>query len=60
MPPAKYEAIKRKLLAEGQRPADAKTPAAKIYNGTRARGEAPVTGHHSSDAMERARYRSKK
>jgi hypothetical protein len=59
MPPAKYEAIKRKLLAEGQRPADAKTTAAKIYNGTRARGEAPVT-NHSSDAMERARYRSKK
>ena len=44
MPPAKYEAIRDKLVAEGKSLKAAKTSAAKIFNATRKPGEAPVTG----------------
>ncbi len=44
--PAKYEAIKRKFEAKGASPKSAKTHAAKIFNGTRKRGQAPVTNHY--------------
>ncbi len=41
--PAKYEAIRDKMIAEGMSVASAKTHAAKIYNAQR--GDAPpVTG----------------
>ncbi len=41
--PAKYEAIRDKLVAGGMKLADAKTHAAKIYNAGRG-DAAPVTG----------------
>jgi hypothetical protein len=41
--PAKYEAIKRKFLAEGKSDKEAKTRAAKIFNATRKKGQKPVT-----------------
>lgn len=44
--PAKYEAIKKKLLAKGYKEDDAQKHAAMIYNGTRPAGVAPVTGKH--------------
>ena len=44
MPPAKYEAIRDKLVAEGKSLKAAKTSAAKIFNATRKSGEMPVTG----------------
>ncbi len=44
--PAKYEAIRDKLKAEGKSDAAAKTSAAKIFNATRKPGQAPVTGPH--------------
>ena len=41
--PEKYEAIKAKFLKEGKSLKEAKTRAAKIYNATRKKGQAPVT-----------------
>lgn len=43
MPP-RYEAIRDFYIRKGMQEAAAKTKAAKIYNGTRKKGEAPVTG----------------
>ena len=51
--PAKYEAIKRRLLAAGKTLADAKTSAARIFNATRKRGEAPVTRYHGLEHARR-------
>lgn len=44
--PRKYEAIRDKLKSKGASSKDAKTRAAKIFNATRKRGEAPVTKHY--------------
>ena len=44
--PAKYEAIRESLISKGKSTKAAKTSAAKIYNATRKKGEAPVTGKH--------------
>lgn len=41
--PAKYEAIRDKLVAKGKPLAAAKTSAAKIFNATRKKGQKPVT-----------------
>ncbi len=41
--PAKYVAIRDKLIAEGKSSKEAKTRAAKIFNATRKKGEKPVT-----------------
>ena len=41
--PAKYEAIRDKEIAQGKSVKAAKTSAAKIYNATRKKGQAPVT-----------------
>lgn len=43
--PAKYEAIKQKLLKKGYSEDNAQKHAAMIYNGTRPAGVKPVTGH---------------
>lgn len=42
--PKKYEAIRDKFKAKGVPAKEAKTRAAKIFNATRKKGEAPVTG----------------
>jgi hypothetical protein len=42
--PARYEAIRDSFVKKGKPLAAAKTSAAKIFNATRKRGEAPVTG----------------
>jgi len=42
--PAKYEAIRDKLIAEGKSPQEAKRIAAATYNKQRKPGQAPVTG----------------
>ncbi len=42
--PAKYEAIRDSMMAKGKSPKAAKTAAAKIFNATRKKGQAPVTG----------------
>ena len=42
--PAKYTAIRDKMIAQGKSPKAAKTSAARIFNSQRKRGEAPVTG----------------
>lgn len=42
--PARYEAIRDYYIRKGMKDAAAKTKAAKIYNGTRKQGQAPVTG----------------
>jgi len=44
MSPAKYEAIRDKMIKEGKSTKEAKTSAAKIYNATRKAGQKPVTG----------------
>lgn len=46
--PARYEAIKRSVRARNPKMSDeeVKKHAAMIFNGTRKRGEAPVTGKH--------------
>jgi hypothetical protein len=44
--PARYEAIKRSMVAKGFGDASAKTHAAKIFNASRKKGEAAVTGKH--------------
>jgi hypothetical protein len=41
--PAKYEQIRDFYVRKGLAESAAKTKAAKIYNGTRTKGEAPVT-----------------
>lgn len=41
--PKKYEAIRDKFEAKGLSEKAAKTSAAKIYNATRKKGQAPVT-----------------
>ena len=41
--PAKYEAIRDKLIKKGMSIKEAKTRAAKIYNAQRKRGQKPVT-----------------
>lgn len=46
--PARYEGMRDKFEAQGLSEADAKTKAAKIFNATRKRGEAPVTGNAES------------
>lgn len=46
MPPAKYEAIRNKFESKGVPAKEAKTRAAKIFNATRKKGEAPVTNHY--------------
>lgn len=43
MPP-RYEAIRDNLIKKGKSTKAAKTSAAKIFNATRKKGEAPVTG----------------
>ena len=53
MPPAKYEAIRDKMIAEGKSTQDAKTSAARIFNAQRKPGEKPVTGKHRSLASAR-------
>jgi hypothetical protein len=42
--PARYEAIRDSLKKKGMSLKSAKTHAAKIFNATRKRNEAPVTG----------------
>jgi len=42
--PAKYEAIRDKLLASGKSEKAAKTSAARIFNSQRKPNQAPVTG----------------
>lgn len=44
--PAKYDAIKAKLLAKGFTEDDAQKHAAMIFNGTRPAGVKPVTGNN--------------
>lgn len=44
--PAKYEAIRDKLISEGMSEDEAQTRAAKIYNSQRKPGQEPVTGKH--------------
>lgn len=44
--PAKYEAIKRKMKAEGKSDKEAKASAAAIYNSQRKPGQAPVSRRH--------------
>ena len=46
--PKRYEAIRDSLISKGKGTKAAKTSAAKIYNSTRKKGEAPVTGKHKS------------
>ncbi len=41
--PKRYEAIRDKFMKQGMPEKAAKTKAAKIFNATRKRGEAPVT-----------------
>jgi hypothetical protein len=41
--PKKYEAIRDKFESKGMSAKSAKTHAAKIYNATRKKGQAPVT-----------------
>lgn len=43
--PAKYEAIRDRFESKGMSAPEAKTRAAKIFNATRKKGQAPVTGH---------------
>ena len=58
MPP-RYEAIRDKFQAKGMDEAAAKTKAAKIFNATRAQGEAPVTGRHEGGPPKRVGIRKK-
>ena len=44
--PAKYEAIRDSLKAQGKPAAQAKSIAAATYNAQRKPGQAPVTGKH--------------
>lgn len=44
--PARYEAIKHTMMKKGMSDAEAKKHAAMIFNATRKKGEAPVTGKH--------------
>lgn len=44
--PKRYEAMRDSFIREGMSEKAAKTKAAKVYNATRKRGEAPVTGKH--------------
>lgn len=41
--PAKYEAMRDKFKQQGMSTKAAKTKAARIYNGTRKKGQKPVT-----------------
>lgn len=43
--PARYEALKRKFLAEGMSKAEAEEHAAKIYYSTRKEGEPALHSH---------------
>lgn len=47
--PARYEAIRDSLVKRGESLKAAKTSAARIFNASRKRGEAPVTGKSSSE-----------
>lgn len=47
--PARYEAIRNKFEAKGTPAKEAKTRAAKIFNATRKKGQAPVTNHPADD-----------
>ncbi len=49
--PARYEAIRDSLVAKGKSLKQAKTSAAKIFNATRKKGEAPVTGRAESKPL---------
>ena len=52
--PKRYEAMRDKFMSEGLSAPAAKTKAAKIFNATRGKGEAPVTGkHHGRKAHKR-------
>lgn len=42
--PARYEAMRDKFEEQGMSEKSAKGKAARIFNGTRKKGEAPVTG----------------
>lgn len=44
--PAKYEAIRDRFIREGMSTDMAKRRAAKIFNATRKKGQAPVTRKH--------------
>lgn len=55
--PAKYEAMRDKFKKEGMDDKAAKGKAARIFNGTRKKGEKPVT---RSDTMSRAKAGLKK
>jgi hypothetical protein len=51
--PAKYEAIRDKMEAQGKPAKAAKTAAAKIFNATRKPGTAPVTGKPDAATVKR-------
>jgi hypothetical protein len=57
--PAKYEAIRDKMMSEGKGEQAAKSSAAAIFNSQRKKGEAPVTGK-SDTHIKRKRKEFKK
>lgn len=58
--PAKYEAIRDKFKSQGMSDAEAKTRAAKIFNATRKKGQAPVTGHSEGGTQKRVGVKKSK
>lgn len=59
--PERYEAIRDSLKRRNPKMSlkKAKTSAAKIFNATRKRGEAPVTGRHEGGLRGKARLSSR-
>lgn len=58
--PAKYEAMRDRFESQGMGEAAAKSKAARIYNGTRKQGEAPVTGNSDRGSSRVKREKLKK
>lgn len=57
--PRRYEAIRDKFKREGMGTKEAKTRAAKIYNATRKKGQAPVTRGSDSKKKREKRLEGK-
>jgi len=51
--PRRYKAMRDEFLADGLTTREAKRKAARIFNATRKRGEAPVTGYHPTRKRKR-------
>jgi hypothetical protein len=55
--PARYEAMRDKFESQGMSAGAAKGKAARIYNGTRKPGEAPVTRNYDKTKALHAKVR---